>query len=156
MVRLLMGLLTVCAAASACAGGGEEAASEEGMAEMGEMFGAELSGANEVPVITTDAAGTATFTLQNDSVLAFSISVNDIDAARGAHIHAGGAGQNGAVLVPLFGGPPTAEDFSGTLAEGTVAVADSVLAAMRAGQAYVNVHTAANPPGEIRGQIQPR
>jgi hypothetical protein len=154
MVRVRMWLLAVCATALACAGG-EEAASEEGMAEMAETFGAELSGANEVPAVTTDASGTATFTLQNDSILAFSITVNDIDAARGAHIHAGGTGQNGGVLVPLFGGPATAEDFSGTLAEGTVAVADSVLAAMRAGQAYVNVHTAAHPPGEIRGQIQP-
>ena len=118
-----------------------------------ETFAATLSGAAEVPPVTTNATGTATFTLTGNS-LAFAITVTDIDEANAAHIHAGAAGANGGVMVGLFDGPTTAAGFSGTLAEGTVTVVDSVITRLQNGTAYVNVHTDANPGGEIRGQVQ--
>jgi hypothetical protein len=67
-------------------------------------------------------------------------------AASAAHIHGGKKGVPGAVLVPLCG--PCKTGISGT-AKLTAAEIKS----MKAGATYVNVHTAKNPNGEIRGQI---
>lgn len=118
-----------------------------------ETYVATLSGGAEVPPVTTTATGTATLTLTGSS-LNFTIEVSDIDSANAAHIHAGAAGANGGVMVGLFDGPTTALDFTGTLMEGTVTVVDSVITRLQNGTAYVNVHTVANAPGEIRGQVQ--
>lgn len=111
-----------------------------------------LAGSKEVPPVSSDASGAATFTLVGSS-LSFQLDVADIDSATAAHIHFGAEDVSGGVMVPLFGGPTTGLDFTGRLAEGTVEIADSVAAHMRAGNAYVNVHTRVNPPGEIRDQI---
>lgn len=67
-------------------------------------------------------------------------------AAAAAHIHKGKAGVAGPVAVPLCG--PCKSGQSGT-AKVTAAVAK----ALASGGFYVNVHTAKNPNGEIRGQI---
>ena len=67
-------------------------------------------------------------------------------AASAAHIHAGKKGVPGAVLVPLCG--PCKSPTSGT-----AKVTSAQLKSMKAGLTYVNVHTAKNPNGEIRGQI---
>jgi len=64
-----------------------------------------------------------------------------------AHIHAGKAGKAGPVLVSLCG-PCT----SGKA--GKVAISKAAYAAMKSGATYVNVHTAKNPGGEIRGQVK--
>lgn len=111
-----------------------------------------LAGANEVPAVSSDATGDATFTLTGTS-LDFELNVANIDSATAAHIHIGAEDESGGILVPLFEGPTTGLDFTGTLSEGTVEVVDSVAEHMRAGNTYVNVHTRANPPGEIRDQI---
>jgi hypothetical protein len=63
-----------------------------------------------------------------------------------AHIHSGARGRSGPVIVPLC-----APCRSGV--RGTASVNESVLNALEAGRAYVNVHTRRNPAGEIRGQI---
>ena len=103
--------------------------------------------------VATNATGSAIFTVEN-SVLDYAIDLASIDRVTAAHLHAGGVAATGPVLVGLFSGPTTATGFTGTLVADTVTVADSVLAAMRAGNAYVNVHTVANQLGEIRGQTQ--
>jgi hypothetical protein len=78
-------------------------------------------------------------------------------------------GVNGPVVAFLFGFVPTGETVNGTLAVGTLTGADLIprpligfggtmgelIARMRAGGAYVNVHTIEYPGGEIRGQIRP-
>lgn len=69
--------------------------------------------------------------------------------AGAAHIHTGVAGQSGPVVVPLCG--PCESPASGT-----ANVDAAVLSALQTGGAYVNVHTAANAPGEIRGQLAVR
>ena len=67
-------------------------------------------------------------------------------AARAAHIHVAPPGQPGPVVVPLCG-PCQAP------ASGTANVTPALLASLQTGGAYVNVHTAANAAGEIRGQL---
>lgn len=139
-----------------------------------QLFNADLTGSAERPnPVTTAADGlflaaardTATIAGKKDSlaVLVFSINVRNISAATAAHIHAGGLDVAGPVMVTLFSGPTTGNGFTGLLSSGEISRAtsftapftlDSVLTRMRNGTAYVNVHTTANPSGEIRGQIQ--
>jgi hypothetical protein len=64
-----------------------------------------------------------------------------------AHIHTGKPGVSGNVIVPLCG-PCT----SGKA--GTYKISKAVVEALEKGNTYVNVHTAKNPAGEIRGQIK--
>ena len=121
-------------------------------------FGATLSAEGE---FESAATGTATFAWEND-VMTYSINVNDITNVRAAHIHGpAGEGENASVIVGLFGGPETGA-VDGQLVAGTFTAAqivadgismDSLLVLMENGQSYVNVHTAAAPGGEIRGQI---
>jgi hypothetical protein len=77
-----------------------------------------------------------------------------------AHIHVGDAGENGPVVTLLFGPGDTTKN--GTLAEGTITAGNLVAGSMadladvlRGGFAYVNVHSTANPSGEVRGQVEP-
>lgn len=136
----------------------------ERLAELQREFGATLSGDSEVPPVETEASGEATFALnQAGDELSFQVTVSDIENAVAAHIHCAPADANGPVGVTLYDGDPVSSD--GVLAEGTITEPDSgngcgwetlddVVAAMRGDHTYVNVHTQANPPGEIRGQIR--
>jgi CHRD domain len=140
-------------------------------------FVATLSGGEEVPARDTQAVGVAKFKLGEDgAALAFKANVANIDNTVAAHIHCGAVGVNGPVGVTLFMAAPGGGVKNGTLAEGTITAPDAgngcgwadlaaVLAAMQAGDTYVNVHTndGVAPPntgagdfpgGEIRGQIR--
>jgi hypothetical protein len=124
-----------------------------------EEFRAALSGANEVPPTGSAATGTATFE-REDTRVQFKVEVNNLTAVTMAHIHSGAAGTNGPIRVNLFLGPTTGA-VNGTLAEASFTATevlgityDALLAEMRAGNAYVNVHSVAFPTGEIRGQVQ--
>jgi hypothetical protein len=68
--------------------------------------------------------------------------------ATAAHIHLGKPGVMGNVIVPLC----TANCHSGMT--GSATISSTVVAALEAGKTYVNVHTAKNPAGEIRGQVK--
>jgi hypothetical protein len=124
-----------------------------------ENFSASLSGANEMPAVTTSATGTATFTHHgNDKSIDYFLNVSNISGAFSAHIHQGAAGENGDIVATLFNGPVTSGDFSGRLASGTLQAFsgmsfDQLIASMKSGQVYVDVHTTQNQQGEIRGQI---
>ena len=127
-----------------------------------ERFTASLSGASERPnPVTTSASGTAEFQVF-DSIpgVFFKLSVTGIDSVTAAHIHGpADTAQSAGVIVNLYtGGTIGALDITGVLAQGTLPAPsgitiDSVLSLMRAGRAYVNVHTRGNPGGELRGQI---
>jgi hypothetical protein len=117
-----------------------------------ETFTATLTGAAEVPAVTSEATGTATVTIDGHE-LSWRVEVKALDDATMAHIHGAAPGENGGVLVPLFREDKSGA-FSGVLTEGKTTVDDDVIAAIRAGNAYVNVHTRANPRGEIRGQLK--
>lgn len=126
-------------------------------------FRAHLSGAEEVPAVDTDAQGQAIFQVSKDgSSIRYKLIVANIEDVVAAHIHCAPAGANGPVGVTLFNGGPTSD--SGVLEQGTITGPDDgngcgwesladVISAINDGEAYVNVHTLANPPGEIRGQV---
>ncbi len=149
-------------------------------APSGQSFGTHLSGDEEVPARDTDATGQATFKVTEDgTALAYRLIVANIDNVVASHIHLGPAGENGPVVAFLYGNQPAGGGrIQGVIAEGVITDADLVgplsgqtlddlLAHMRSGNAYVNVHTndGVAPPntgpgdfpgGEIRGQIEAR
>lgn len=137
-------------------------------------FEAQLSGDEEVPAVETPASGSATLSIQ-DGQIAYRVEVSDLQNAVVSHIHVERAGANGPVRLNLCGTPdgvPACQSGTGVLVEGTNGntvdiTFDSLVSAIRAGNAYVNVHTSdgVDPPntgagdmgsGEIRGQITPQ
>lgn len=118
-------------------------------------FSATLNGANEVqvPPVTTEGTGTATLTLNGDAFTLTGSYENLSGPAIAAHIHGPATkSENAGVVVPLtFTEGSTAG--SGTLSGSGTFTADQ-LADLRSGLYYVNVHTEANPEGEIRGQLE--
>jgi len=106
-----------------------------------------LSGANEVPPVTTSATGDGTITVGDDGAVSGSVTTKGIQGTA-AHIHAGAAGKNGPVVVPF-----TKEGDTYKAAAGAKLNADQ-MKAFKAGELYFNVHSAANPNGEIRGQLK--
>ncbi len=80
------------------------------------------------------------------------MAVTTIENATMAHIHTGFAGENGDVLVGLVESESTAGVW---MTDGSIALDEATATQLLAGGHYVNVHTAANTGGEIRGQITP-
>ena len=116
-----------------------------------EVYTATLTGASEVPAVTTTAAGTATFTVSGNTIN-YVVAINNWPADRtvtAAHIHnPPGAGGTGTVLL----GWPQAS-ISTTGGTGQVTASDAQLATIRAGGTYFNVHSSENTGGEIRGNL---
>jgi len=108
-----------------------------------------LSGSQEVPPVKTSATGSATVMIKSDRSVSGSITTTGIDAIA-AHIHEGEAGKNGPVIVPFA----KASDGTWSIAPGAK-LSETQYASYLAGNLYVNVHSAANKAGEIRGQIKP-
>lgn len=108
-----------------------------------------LSGANEVPPVTTAATGTATVTIRPDHTVSVKVSATGMNATA-SHIHQGAASANGPVIVPF-----TKTGDNTFVAPDGAKLTDAQYDAFKAGNLYVNVHTAANPGGEIRGQLKP-
>ncbi|HVE50234.1 MAG TPA: CHRD domain-containing protein, partial [Casimicrobiaceae bacterium] len=106
-----------------------------------------LSGDSEVPPVKTSASGSGTITITDDGAVSGSISTMGVTSTA-AHIHVGAAGQNGPVIVPL-----TKEGDNYKVPAGAKLTAEQ-MARFKAGDLYVNVHSAANPNGEIRGQLK--
>lgn len=129
--------------------------------DLADSFTVTMSGANERPTAVSPAGtGTATFTLNDaETALDYSISVEDMTSnITAAHIHLGDASVAGAVIVPLttpVDGGTVSGSISRTTDLGLGLSWESLLALMRNGDTYVNVHTSNNPPGETRGQIEP-
>jgi CHRD domain-containing protein len=161
------GLIAAAFALAACGGGSSNAATN---------FTASLNAANEPGGVTSAGTGTAAYTVignvgytNSGAVINYSISFSGLTApASQGHIHVGGAGVSGGVTVPFTSVPAmTSGTFGGTITASNVSAAtgggvniaqgslDDLLAAMRAGNTYTNIHTSAYPDGEIRGQNQP-
>ncbi|HKA77913.1 MAG TPA: CHRD domain-containing protein [Pseudolabrys sp.] len=109
---------------------------------------ADLKGASEVPPTDSKGAGSVTATFDTASKkLSWKGTVSGLSGpATAAHFHAGEAGKNGGVAVPIAGADKGSFEGSATL---TDAQAEELMA----GKWYVNVHTAANKGGEVRGQV---
>ena len=113
-----------------------------------------LSGSQSVPANATPASGTATVivddvlnTVQVNMTFTGLIGGN----ATAAHIHCCVAtNANGPVVIPFTGFPATA---SGTYFNTFTAVSAANIAGIEAGLAYINIHNAVFPGGEIRGNI---
>jgi hypothetical protein len=130
-----------------------------------QKFTAKLTGKEEVPPKDTKASGTSEFNLSSDgNKMTYVVNVKDIDKVTQAHIHSGKKGENGPVVVWLFNATTPTGPKSGMLSQGNFTSTDLVgplkgkqmsdlVKLINDGQAYANVHTEANPKGEIRGQL---
>jgi len=107
-----------------------------------------LSGGNEVPAVTTSASATGDITVGADGAVSGNIKVTGMTPTA-AHIHQGAPGANGPVIVPMV--KEGADSF--TFAP-NAKMTSAQLAAFKAGNTYVNVHSAAHPGGEIRMQLK--
>jgi trimeric autotransporter adhesin len=129
-------------------------------------FTATLSGASEVPVTASTATGTAQVQLDaTQTTINVNLSTQGFASpVTASHIHFGATGANGGILFSLFAAPGTfpspltesltSTDFSPDSADGISTYAQAVNAIL-SGKAYINVHTNANPAGDIRGQLTP-
>src|SRR3954451_21709402 len=113
-------------------------------------FKAELKGASEVPPTTSQGTGNLTATYDTATKkLSWKGNLSGLSGnATAAHFHGPAEpGKNAAVMVPAPG--TTTGAF-----EGTATLTDEQAKALTAGQTYFNVHTVANPNGELRGQVE--
>ena len=107
-----------------------------------------LTGTEEVPPLTVPGSGSGTFRVAEDGTVTGSVTTKDVEGTM-AHIHRGAKGTNGPVIVPL--------DKSGdtySVPAGRKLSAEQIKD-LKAGNLYVNVHTAKNKGGEVRGQLNP-
>ncbi|MDP1830538.1 MAG: CHRD domain-containing protein [Geothrix sp.] len=137
--------------AAGCGGGGDSAPVVVPVVVPAYVRFAGLSGAQEAPINASTATGAATFSLDpNTRILTGTVATSGI-VATAAHIHDGAPGVAGPVVFPLSGGT----GGIWTVPANTV-MTDAQYAALQANRYYVNIHSAAFPAGEIRGQIELR
>lgn len=108
-----------------------------------------LSGAEEVPAVTTAATGSGKFTVGSDHSVTGSVKTTGVEGTA-AHIHLAPVGQSGPVVIALTKG---ADGVWNVPADAKLS--DEQYAGLKAGNLYVNVHSAEHKPGEIRGQLKP-
>ncbi|MCC6196975.1 MAG: CHRD domain-containing protein [Burkholderiales bacterium] len=106
-----------------------------------------LTGAQEVPPVTTEGKGSGTITIADDGSVSGSVTTTGVKGTM-AHIHEAAAGANGPVIVPFvkdgdtYKAPPGAK------------LTPAQMAAFKAGNLYFNVHSDAHKGGEVRGQLK--
>ncbi|EGN75318.1 CHRD domain-containing protein [Idiomarina sp. A28L] len=110
-----------------------------------------LSGSQEVPAVSTSASGDG-YALVNTSDYSLELVAvtQGVDFATMAHIHTGRVGTNGGVLVAL---EQSTESMGTWMTPANTQIDEDIFAVLASGGHYVNVHTPANPDGELRGQI---
>jgi hypothetical protein len=108
-----------------------------------------LSGDQEVPPVKTSATGAGTISVGADKSVSGSVTTSGV-AGTMAHIHDAPPGKNGGVAVPLA----KSGDNTWSVPAGAK-LTDAQYESFKAGNLYVNVHSAANPGGELRGQLKP-
>ncbi len=107
-----------------------------------------LTGAEEVPLVSVAGSGSGSFTIGDDGSVTGSVATMGVQGTA-AHIHQGARGQNGPVIIPLA---KTDNMYS---APAGAQLTGAQMQAFKAGNLYVNVHTAQNKGGEVRAQLQP-
>jgi hypothetical protein len=130
---------------TACGGGGYDGSNSA--APLSVVRTATLTGAEEVPAVTSAASARGALVVDPVTrAISGGVTFSGITPTA-AHIHQGAPGQNGGIVVGLTLGTDSATIPANTTL--TQAQYDALLA----GQLYFNIHSAANPDGEIRGQI---
>lgn len=109
-----------------------------------------LSGAQEVPPVSTKASAASTISVAPNGAVAGVVTLSGIDATA-AHIHEAPPDANGPVIVPLA----RSSNVTFTVPAGA-RLTEAQMASYKAGNLYVNVHSAAYPGGELRGQLKPQ
>jgi hypothetical protein len=110
---------------------------------------ATLDGKSEVPANTSAGKGTADIDYDAASKkVSWKLTYSGLSGpATAAHFHGPAEpGKNAGVMVPIT-------NATSSPAEGSATLTDAQAADLMAGKMYINVHTAANPGGEIRGQV---
>lgn len=108
-----------------------------------------LSGDQEVPAVTTSATGEGKITVGADKSVTGSVKTKGI-MGTAAHIHEAPPGKAGPPIITLT----KSGDDTWTVPEGSK-LTDAQYESYKAGNLYVNVHSAEHKPGEIRGQLKP-
>jgi hypothetical protein len=128
-------------------------------------FNADLAGDQEVPEVDTDASGDAELTfIEGEDEIEYFVDVQNIVDVTAAHIHEGQEGEEGDIVATLYDESASGK-IDGELASGTLVASDlegplsgqdieDLVELIEDGEAYVNVHTAEFPDGEIRGQLE--
>ncbi|MBV8697123.1 CHRD domain-containing protein [Bradyrhizobium sp.] len=109
---------------------------------------ADMKGSNEVPPNTSPGSGTAEATFDTDSkLLTWTVTYSNLTGpVMGAHFHGPvEAGKNAGIVLPF----KTVE----SPIQGSATLTDNQATDLLAGKWYANIHTAANPGGELRGQM---
>lgn len=119
-----------------------------GLAQAGESK-VTLSGAEETPAVTTQATGHGSIVVNADKTVSGSITTQGINGTA-AHIHLGAPGQKGGPVITLAKG----DNGVWNVPAGST-LTDEQYASYLAGNLYINVHSADNKGGEIRGQLKP-
>ena len=116
-----------------------------------EVLSISLSGENEIPALSNSGTGTGYVTLR-DKTNSVSIAVvsNTDTPATAAHLHTGFDGENGGVIFGMEADASEAGRFTGS-----ASLDADVYSNIKQGGSYINVHTQANPGGELRGQLLP-
>ena len=112
---------------------------------------AAMTAAGEVPPTQSKGKGEVTATYDTASKkLSWKGSYSDLSGpATAAHFHGPAApGKNAGVAIPIFAGAAAKSPF-----EGSATLTATQAEQLMSGQWYVNIHTAANKAGEIRGQL---
>jgi len=107
-----------------------------------------LAGSNEVPPVTSPASGSGTVSVNSDRMVTARITVTGMTATA-AHIHQGAPGSSGPVIVPFV-----KEGENTFVAAPGAKMTEEQYRKYKDGETYVNVHSAKNPAGEVRGQLR--
>lgn len=108
-----------------------------------------LSGDHEVPAVETAGSGMGVIEIGEDRSVSGSVTTSDVPGTM-AHIHEAAADANGPVVIPL----EQSDEDTWSVPEGTQ-LTDTQYDSLKEGNLYINVHTEANPGGEVRGQLTP-
>ncbi|WP_342743874.1 CHRD domain-containing protein [Pollutimonas bauzanensis] len=108
-----------------------------------------LSGAHEVPAVTTSAKGNGTITIGKDKAVSGSVTTSGV-AGTMAHIHEAATGKNGPPIITL-----EKKGDNEWMVPANAKLTDAQYKAYKAGSLYVNVHSATHKGGEIRDQLKP-
>jgi len=112
-------------------------------------FDAVINGSQENPPVDTRGTGLAAVTIKPDlSEVEYYVVFDSLSGIpTGAHFHDGTVGKNGGVVIDL------SSTISGNVINGIAPITIDLVNKLLEGGLYINIHTSANPGGEIRGQV---